>query len=801
VHRLEELNAEQRRAVEHGEGPLLVLAGAGTGKTRVLVNRIAHLVQSGVPPRDILAVTFTNKAAGEMRERLRSLLGPGASHMWIGTFHATCARILRLHGERVGLTRDFTILDDDDQKRILDSLLKERGLDEQVSAKTLMIQIDRRKNRGEDPVQGGEGFGDDILRDIYPLYRARLEQEDAVDFNDLLLKVLDLAAEPEIGPMLAARFDHVLVDEFQDTNRVQYRLVRHFADVNRNLTVVGDDDQSIYSWRGAEPRNLLEFDHDYPGATIVKLEQNYRSTQVILNAANAVIARNLNRHEKALWTARTGGEPILWEECESERAEAEFIARAIGGLVSAEDRSYGDIAVLYRTRAQSRAIEEQMLHFKIDYRVVGDISFFQRREIKDALAYLRLLLHLGADSSFERVVNVPARGIGKTSIERLRAYARASRVPLFDAARACAEGRVSGIGAGPRKKIASFVDIIEGLRDVHAAGASVAELIIQTVVRSGYKDHLTGENTPEAEDRLRNLSELVSMASDFDEETEGRGTLVDFLSRVSLSSSVDEADGRTRGAVTLMTIHAAKGLEFPVVFLGGMEEGLFPSLRERDGVGEQASLEEEYRLAYVAMTRARERLVLTHARTRRQWGEVRLNQPSRFLDAIPPDCLAVRARPAVREVRSPYEATDTSVRLARRGAGGGSYAGGRAMYDELDQRVHGDVRSPVIMDGDIEYDLDAAPALEDLEYFDEGPRRPGARPRGAGQARRPFSGRATAGARVEIHAGAMVHHATFGLGRVIEAKGRGQTRKLLIKFSTVGLKTVLERFVQPADLT
>jgi DNA helicase-2/ATP-dependent DNA helicase PcrA len=812
VQRLEELNPEQRRAVEHGDGPLMVLAGAGTGKTRVLVNRIAHLVRSGVPARDVLAVTFTNKAAGEMRERLRHLLGLAANHMWIGTFHATCVRLLRIHGERIGLRNDFTIFDDDDQKRVINAILKERGLDEQVSAKTLAIQIDRYKNRGEDPMSAEGGWGDDLLRQIYPLYQQQLAQENAVDFNDLLLKVLELAREPEVGPILAARFDHVLVDEFQDTNLVQYRLVRHLADVSRNLTVVGDDDQSIYSWRGAEPRNLLEFDRDYPDATVVKLEQNYRSTQLILDAANAIIAQNRNRHEKALWTSHQGGEPILWEECENEREEAEFIARAIGGLVSAENRGYGDMAILYRTRAQSRAIEEQMRRFRIEYRVVGDVSFFQRKEIKDVLAYLRLLIHPGADTCLERVINVPARGIGKTTVDRLRAYARTSGVSLFDAARACVEGRTNALGPGPRKKLAAFVDIIDGLRDVVAAGASVTETIIQAVERSGYREQLTAEGTPEAQDRLDNLAELVSMASDFDDETEGKGTLVEFDARVSLSSAVDEADGRGRGAVTLMTIHAAKGLEFPVVFLCGMEDGLFPSLRERSEMNEQESMEEEYRLAYVAITRARERLVLTHARMRRQWGELKLNRPSRFLDMIPPSCLAVRERVpprmAPRSRPSAYAYDDDMPRsaLSRRGRGlagrerpdasdSPGSPGSPGSYDEFDQRVHG-AASRVVVDGDIEYELDADAGMS-ATLLDRS-RRPAAR--------RPASVRRAAldrdaGTGAEIHPGALVTHVSFGLGRVIEARGRGKSRKLLIEFSTVGLKTVLERFVEPADLT
>ncbi len=756
----------------------MVLAGAGTGKTRVLVNRIAFLVRRGVQARDVLAVTFTNKAAAEMRERLRELLGVAAQRMWIGTFHATCARLLRLHGERIGLPSDFTIFDDDDQRRILSTLLKGKGLDDQVTARTLATQIDRYKNRGEDPMDAAGGWGDDILREIYPLYRDQLARESAVDFNDLLLKVLELARDEEVGPHLAARFRHVLVDEFQDTNRVQYRLVRHLSQVHGNLCVVGDDDQSIYSWRGAEPRNLLDFGRDYPDTAVVKLEQNYRSTQVILDAANAVIAQNRDRHEKALWTEIAGGEPILWEESDSERDEADFIARAIKGLVSAEGRTYADMAVLYRTRAQSRALEEQMRRYDIDYRVVGDISFFQRREIKDTLAYLRLLLHPNADSCFERIVNVPTRGIGKTTIERVRGYARRANIDLYEAARAGARGDVGALSAGPRKKLAAFVDIIEGLRDVLAAGASVAELIIQTVERSGYREWLEKQDTPEANDRLSNLAELVSMASDFDDETDGEGTLVEFDARVSLWSSVDTSDGRSDGAVTLMTIHAAKGLEFPVVFLCGMEDGLFPSLREREGGDLMDAMEEEVRLAYVAMTRARERLVLSNARTRRQWGEIRINQPSRFLDLVPDHCMAVRARPAPRPVRS-YLPEPGGRSWSRRGQRQRADRSARgAQYDELDQRTYDD-DMPV-------YHADAESGVGDEGGRRRTPGRSGARLRAG----------VDAGDGPE--AGSMVSHASFGTGRVLESTGSGKGRRLLIDFAGVGLKTVLARFVEPA---
>ncbi|HTM23347.1 MAG TPA: UvrD-helicase domain-containing protein, partial [Kofleriaceae bacterium] len=550
------LNPEQQRAVDHPGGPLLVLAGAGTGKTRVLVHRIARLVRTGTPSWQVLAVTFTNKAAGEMRERLRAVLGGRAEDMWIGTFHSTCARLLRRHGERIGLGRDFTIFDDDDQQRILSQLLKEGGYDDAMSPRTLGSIIDRAKNRGADPVAFAKGaYGDDVVAAVYPRYRDRLAREDAVDFNDLLLKVLELADDAEVGGELAGRFRHVLVDEFQDTNLVQYRLVRHLARDSRNLTVVGDDDQSIYSWRGAEPRNLLDFDRDFPDAEVIRLEQNYRSTSVILDAANAVIANNVDRRGKNLWTDRGGGEPIVWEEAPDDRAEAEFVARAVTGLVQEDGRSWGDVAVLYRTHAQSRVIEEQLRRYRIDYRVIGGVSFFQRREIKDVLAYLRLVANPAADSCFERVVNVPARGIGKTTIDRVRAHAKVANLSLLDAARSCAVGAVASFNPGARRKLADFIGILDGLRNVQAAGASVAELIIQTVERSGYRSRLEIEDTPESRDRLGNLAELVTMASDFDDETEGKGTLVEFDQRISLSSAVDEADGRGK-ALSMMTIHA-----------------------------------------------------------------------------------------------------------------------------------------------------------------------------------------------------------------------------------------------------
>ncbi len=731
------LNPDQQNAVEYGDGPLIVLAGAGTGKTRVLVDRIARLVRKGTPPNRILAVTFTNKAASEMRDRLEYTLAASARSMWIGTFHGICARLLREMGEHIGVGRDFSIFDDDDQSRLLNALLKEHKLDDAASPRTLVTWIGTAKNRGRDPVDTAtNSYAEQILRTIYPEYERRLSQENALDFNDLLLKVRDLGQHPHVGQELAGRFDHVLVDEFQDTNLVQYQLVQQFVRHHQNITVVGDDDQSIYSWRGAEPRNLLDFDRDFPDANIVKLEQNYRSSGAILTAANAVIAKNINRRGKDLWTDRDDGDPLLWEEVETEREEADFIARAIAGLVEQDGCEWGDVSVLYRTHAQSRIIEEQLRRYSIDYRVVGGVSFFQRREVKDIRGYLRLVLNSAADSSFERIVNVPSRGLGKTTVNRVKAHARIAQMSYMDAARSCAHGAVASVGSTARKRLGAFVDIIDSLRSVQVGGASVSELIIQAVERSGYRERLEIEDSPDSRDRLANLAEVVTMASDFDEETEGKGSLIEFEERISLSSAND-VEGGKGASVTLSTIHAAKGLEFPIVFLCGLEDGLFPSLRDReDGHGAEAGIEEERRLAYVAMTRAENRLILSSARTRRQWGEVRFNEPSRFLHDIPSECLSVRTRPR----------RDTNPSWKRR-------AKSAPQYDEYDQRTS----------------YDSEPIYSPEEPIIDG----------------------------AYQLGDEVRHASFGVGRIIEARGAGQDCKLLIDFQAVGLKTILSRFVEP----
>ena len=742
----EVLNPEQRAAVEHGDGPLMVLAGAGTGKTRVLVQRIARLVETGAEPWSILAVTFTNKAAGEMRARLRQVLDARADAMWIGTFHATCARLLRKHAEAVGLTKSFVIFDADDQVKLVERLLKETGLDEQLSPRTLLSRFDRAKNRGVDPRSLKTGTFDDVVERIFPMYEAQLRKENAVDFNDLILKTLRLFDVEDTARALRVRFRHVLVDEFQDTNRVQYDLVRRFAEATRNLTVVGDDDQSIYAWRGAEPRNLLDFDRDFADATVVKLEQNYRSTQMILDAANGVIRKNRDRHVKALWTDHVGGEPIEVYQAGDERGEAYFVAQSIRRMLDDGPHSPGEIAVLYRTNAQSRVLEEHLRAARVPARVVGAVSFFERREVKDVIAYLRLLGNPAADSAFERIVNVPARGLGDTTVDRLRAAARAGAGGLLDAARLAARGEVAGLGAAPRRKLQAFVELLDGLGDVIAQGASVAETIIQVVDRSGMRAKLEADDSAEARDRLDNLAELVTIATDFDDESDQPQTVAAFLERIALSAPSDQSAGND--AVVMMTIHIAKGLEWPVVFITGLEDGLFPSLREREGQSEDAQLEEERRLAYVAITRARERLILSHARTRRVWGEIRLQGPSRFLEDLPPGSLAEPVRPRVVTPRAPAIVDGTWTAAPRRRSPRGS-------SDDFDQRVPDE--EPI-------YQLDAdAPAAHVFRTGDP------------------------------------VRHDLHGTGRVVAVSGSGKDTKVIVEFPGAGRKTIIAKFLRAAD--
>ncbi|MDQ7819717.1 MAG: DNA helicase PcrA [Armatimonadota bacterium] len=647
---LADLNEPQRRAVLHPGGPLLILAGAGSGKTRVLAYRLAYLVRhQGVPPSRILAVTFTNKAAGEMRERVDRLLGAAVARAaWIGTFHHICSRILRRHGERVGVARDFLIYDEDDQRAVVRQCLRDLGLDERrFPPGVVLALIDRAKNEALDHLafaRRASGWYEETVARVYQAYQKALAERNALDFDDLLLQTLRLFEEaPDVLQEYQERFLHILVDEYQDTNHAQYLLIRTLAARHRNLCVVGDDDQAIYRWRGADVRNILEFERDYPDATVITLEQNYRSTQAILRVAGEVIARNPHRHRKVLWTANPPGDPVVRYEARDGHDEARFVADEILRLVRSDGLRYRDVAVLYRTNAQSRLFEEQFLRSGIPYTIVGGLRFYERKEIRDILAYLRLALTPADDDSLRRVLNVPRRGIGEVSVQRLEAYARAHGIALLEAM-----GRPDALEDLPRPAraaAADFAALMARLAD-RARRVPPADLIEIALAETGYQAMLEAEGTDEAHSRLENLRELVTVAREF-QEVSGEDSLEAFLQHVALITDVDtwtqEVD-----RVTLMTLHAAKGLEFTVVFLVGLEEGLFPHARALE---EEGGLEEERRLCYVGMTRARRRLYLTHARMRAAFGSALPGVPSRFLDEIPPDLLVpLQVPPAPAEV-------------------------------------------------------------------------------------------------------------------------------------------------------
>jgi DNA helicase-2/ATP-dependent DNA helicase PcrA len=640
---LADLNPPQRQAVEHPGGPLLILAGAGSGKTRVLAYRIAHLIRvCGVRPGRILAVTFTNKAANEMRERVDRLVGGAVGRaIWIGTFHHICSRLLRRHGERVGLPRTFVVYDADDQRTLVREVLGALGLDERRFPPALLLgMIGKAKDEMLGPAEyavRAENLYEEVAAKVYAAYQGALRERGTVDFDDLLLETLHLfEAAPEVLREYQERFLHILVDEYQDTNRAQYRIVRALAARHRNLCVVGDDDQSIYRWRGADIRNILDFERDYPDATIVKLEQNYRSTKTILAAATEVIRHNPHRHEKRLWTANPQGEPVQVYEAYDGHDEARFVVDVILREAAA-GRPYRDVVVLYRTNAQSRLFEEQCLRAGIPYQVVGGVRFYERKEVKDLLAYLRLALNPRDLASLRRVVNTPRRGIGEVSLARLEAYAAAHGVTVLEAM--AAPDALAELPRPVVRAVGEFLGIVERIRD-RAGRVRVSDLIEQTIVETGYQAMLEAEGTDEAYSRLENLRELVTVAREFEQVT-GEETLDAFLQHLALITDVDTWQEQA-DRVTLMTLHSAKGLEFPIVFLVGMEEGIFPHARS---IEEEGGLEEERRLCYVGMTRARERLYLTYSRQRTLFGTPQPAIPSRFLDEIPQSLLRSAATP------------------------------------------------------------------------------------------------------------------------------------------------------------
>jgi len=631
-----ELNQVQRSAVEHGDGPMLILAGPGSGKTRVITHRVAHLVRDrNVHPWRILAVTFTNKAAREMRERVQQLLGEDAGDVHMGTFHAMCARWLRVDGAAIGIPRTFVIYDDSDQVAVVKQVLESHGIDVRAFApRSVLSAISNAKNEQlspEDLRDRSGSYADEVIARAYRGYQERLRQAGALDFDDLLSEGLRLFVEDESARAeYSERYRYVLVDEFQDTNPVQYRLATLLSTGHGNPCVVGDPDQSIYSWRAADSRNVEYFRRDFPDTAIFLLEQNYRSSPAILAAADAVIGRNPGRHPRTLWTDRPGGELVTTYEAYSDEEEGEWLAREVARL-AATGRKYGEIAVLYRTNAQSRPIEEALVRRRIPYRLIGGVRFYQRREVKDVIAYLRLIHNRFDEASFLRINNVPARGIGSRTIERLQAWAAEHGLRLGDACDELMRGAViPGIQARSAGALRSFLEGIEALRQ--EPFTSLPDLLDRVVLFSGYERHLLDSNSGDAQERLENLAQLRAVLEQYSEMSDSEdGVLAAFLQDVALVADVDELDGGA-DAVTLLTLHSAKGLEFPVVFMVGMEEGILPHARAFDELG---GIEEERRLAYVGITRAGDLLYLSRAFRRFTFGSQASNPASRFLADLP----------------------------------------------------------------------------------------------------------------------------------------------------------------------
>ncbi|MET9253402.1 DNA helicase PcrA [Streptomyces sp. NPDC003717] len=653
---LEGLNDNQRAAVEHADTPLLIVAGAGSGKTRVLTHRIAYLLaERAVHPGQILAITFTNKAAGEMKERVEQLVGPRAGAMWVMTFHSACVRILRRESKRLGFTSSFSIYDAADSKRLMALVCRDLDLDpKRYPPKSFSAKISNLKNELIDEedfaAQATDGF-EKTLAQAYALYQSRLREANALDFDDLIMTTVNLLrAFPDVAEHYRRRFRHVLVDEYQDTNHAQYALVRelvgtpaeHPVDVPpeaevppAELCVVGDADQSIYAFRGATIRNILQFEEDYPDATTILLEQNYRSTQTILSAANAVIERNESRRPKNLWTNQGAGARITGYVADTEHDEAQFVADEIDRLTDAGEAKAGDVAVFYRTNAQSRVFEEVFIRVGLPYKVVGGVRFYERKEVRDVLAYLRVLANPEDSVPLRRILNVPKRGIGDRAEAMIDALAQREKISFPQALRRVDEAY--GMAARSANAVKRFNTLMEDLRTVVESGAGPATVLEAILERTGYLAELQASTDPQDETRIENLQELAAVALEFEQERaedEGSGTLADFLEQVALVADSDQIpdDEDGDGVVTLMTLHTAKGLEFPVVFLTGMEDGVFPHMR---ALGQPKELEEERRLAYVGITRARERLYLTRSTLRSAWGQPSYNPPSRFLEEIP----------------------------------------------------------------------------------------------------------------------------------------------------------------------
>lgn len=631
---LQGLNQEQRKAAETLEGPVLILAGAGSGKTRALTYRIANLIDHGVAPWNILAITFTNKAAREMRERVSTLVGPSGEEVWVSTFHAMCARILRRDIEKLGYSRSFTIYDDDDQAAVLKELYKTLNIDDKnLPLREVRAKISDAKNKLLDPdgwfAASPRDFRSQQIHDLYSGYERKLKQGNALDFDDLLVRTLELFADhPPVLESYRERFRYVHVDEYQDTNFAQYSLVKLLTHQSRNICVVGDDDQSIYGWRGADIRNILDFEKDYPDATVIKLEQNYRSTANILDAANQVIAHNEGRMEKALWTEMPAGDPIRLFCAGDEREEAAWICDRMQQL-KRDGKDFGDMAILYRSNAQSRVLEDMLVRAGIPYRIYGGLRFYDRKEVKDIVAYLRCIVNPSDDVSLRRIINQPKRSIGDTTIAELVRHAAEEQMPLFSALVDIPDT----LSARPRKCVSEFGDLMNELVMEHE-DMGVLEFVTHLIARTGLKAQYEKDQSDEGRNRIENIDEFLGAVAEYEKAAENP-TLEDYLENVALVSDLDNASPDAK-AVTLMTLHSAKGLEFPVVFMAGLEEGIFPTARSFQ---DDEKLEEERRLCYVGITRAQRQLYISYASQRMLYNQVSYNAPSRFLREIPPRLL------------------------------------------------------------------------------------------------------------------------------------------------------------------
>ena len=638
---LDALNEPQRQAVMATDGPLLILAGAGSGKTRVLTHRTAYLIEEcGVNPYNIMAITFTNKAAGEMRERIDQMVGYGSEGIWVCTFHSTCVRILRRYIDRLGFGTNFTIYDSDDQKTLMKDICKRLEIDTKMyKEKMFLSAISSAKDELIDPIEfETRAAGDYVKRkqaQVYREYQQALKQNNALDFDDLIMKTVELfKLDKEVLASYQDRFRYIMVDEYQDTNTAQFELIRLLALKYQNLCVVGDDDQSIYKFRGANIYNILNFEHHFPDATVIKLEQNYRSTQNILDAANAVIANNQGRKEKRLWTDNGAGDKITFEQLDTAAEEADFVARDIARRVRKGEYQYKDCAILYRTNAQSRLFEERFITANIPYKIFGGVNFYARKEVKDLLAYLKTIDNGQDDLAVRRIINIPKRGIGAASINKVALYAQEQEISFYDAL--CVAEQVPGLGKAAAK-IRPFVLFIQSMK-AKAKLLSVADLLQEVIETTGYVRELEAEGTDEAEARIENIDELISKAVDYAEGEEAP-TLNGFLENVALVADIDSFDENS-DYVVLMTLHSAKGLEFPNVYLAGLEDGLFPSYMSITSDNSQVEIEEERRLAYVGITRAKKNLTITSARVRMVRGQTQYGKVSRFVREIPPELLS-----------------------------------------------------------------------------------------------------------------------------------------------------------------